>query len=160
VHHPRPEQLGVLLDPRPHLRIRRRELHLVENRVHIQGRTPDDDRDHPAPMAIGDHLPGEVPDDGDRRWLPRVEHVDEVVDDSPTLVQRGLGRADVHPAVELHRIGVHDLGRSPIGLESTRQGDGEVGLAGGRRTDDREHPARAHGDLPAADAVGKWRRDD
>ena len=49
-----------------------------------------------------------------------------------------LSRADVHAPVELHRIGVHDLATERAG-----QRDGQPGLAGGGRPDDRDD-VRAH----------------
>ena len=44
-----------------------------------------------------------------------------------------LGGADVHPAVELRGVGADDLAAQPQG-----ERDGEVGLAGGGRADDRD----------------------
>ena len=51
---------------------------------------------------------------------PRVEHVGR---HTATLSHRELGRADVHPPVELHAVGVDDLT-----TELQRQLDSEVGL--------------------------------
>ena len=70
----------------------------------------------------------------DRRRLGDVEDVELVVRDAATLGDRQLRGADVHAAVELHRVGVHDL------AAARRFGDGERqrGLAGAGRADDRD----------------------
>ena len=47
----------------------------------------------------------------DRGGLGDVEDVDQVVRHAGELVRRRLCRADVHPAIEQHRVGVDDLGR-------------------------------------------------
>ncbi len=56
---------------------------------------------------------------------------------APPLGECQLGGADVHAAVELHRVGVDDL--APEGVRDT---DGEVALACGGRPD-QDDDARA-----------------
>ena len=51
---------------------------------------------------------------GDGRRLGDVEHVELVVRDAATLGDRQLRGADVHAAVELHGVGVHDLAAEPV----------------------------------------------
>jgi hypothetical protein len=67
-----------------------------------------------------------------------VPDVEQVVRDAAALLERELRGADVHAAVELHRVGVDHL---PADL--ARQCDGEVALARGGGADDGEH-GRGH----------------
>ena len=53
--------------------------------------------------------------------------------DAAPLVLRQLGGADVHAAVDLHRVGVDDLAAEALG-----EVEGEVGLAGRGGPDDRD----------------------
>jgi hypothetical protein len=53
---------------------------------------------------------------GDREVARRIDEVEQVVRDTCPLCRRGFGGADVHPAVDEHRVGVDDLGR-PAGTE-------------------------------------------
>jgi hypothetical protein len=59
--------------------------------------------------------------------------------DSASLRDGQLRGSDVHAAVELHRIRVHDLG---AGFEPLGDVECQVRLAGSGRTDDRQ---RSHG---------------
>ena len=119
------------LEPGTDLRVRRRDLEAVEQRAHVQTRAA---HDHRA------GAPGEDPRDvgarvrlvpGHRRLLGDIQHVQLVVRHTRPLGRRQLGRADVHPAVELHGVGVDHL--SP---ETQREGDPEVRLPGRRGADD------------------------
>ena len=65
--------------------------------------------------------------------LGDVQDVELVVGHAPALLDGELGRADVHAAIELHRVGADDLAVQPQG-----QLDREVRLACGRRPDHRE----------------------
>ena len=58
-----------------------------------------------------------------------------------------FGRADVHAAIELHRVGVDDLGRAAAGRELVGEVEGEFGLAGSRCADegDEHRSARPEG---------------
>ena len=53
-----------------------------------------------------------------------VERVEQVVRDAAALGGRQLGGADVHAAVDLHRVGVDDLAAEPLG-----EVEGQPGLA-------------------------------
>ena len=64
----------------------------------------------------------------------RVGDVDQVVRDDRPLGGRGLGGADVEPAVHLHRVDRDDLDVT----EGVRGGEREIGLAGRGRTDECE----------------------
>jgi hypothetical protein len=61
--------------------------------------------------------------------LVGVDDVEEVVRDAQPLFERGLRRADVHEAEDLHRVRVHDLA-----IETQRDLEGERALARRRRT--------------------------
>jgi hypothetical protein len=61
----------------------------------------------------------------------RVRHIEQVMRDSEALLQRGLGRADIHASVEQPRICRDDLAFQPL-----RQGEGEIGLPDRSRPDD------------------------
>ena len=77
-------------------------------------RGPADEQHALAPrLDLGDRLPGPAPVLGDAGRFPGVEHVDQVMRNSPPLRQRRLGGADVHPAVERHRVERDDLGPEP-----------------------------------------------
>jgi hypothetical protein len=63
-----------------------------------------------------------------------------VVRDAAALVDRQLGRADVHSAVQLHRVGIDDLDGTAFGPEYVREIERQAGLAGsGGPDDDDEH---------------------
>ncbi|BBZ66795.1 hypothetical protein MINS_22240 [Mycolicibacterium insubricum] len=64
------------------------------------------------------------------------------MDDAAALVWRQLGGADVHPAVELHGVGVDHLGTDPLGGEEFGQIEGEGGFPGPGGADDRDRPVR------------------
>ncbi len=59
-----------------------------------------------------------------------------------------LRRADVHAAVELHRVGVDDLGRAAASRELLGEVERELGLAGARRADEGdEHRSARRGEV-------------
>ena len=64
----------------------------------------------------------------------RGHHVDQVVRHARALLRRRLRGPDVHEAVDLHRVGVHDLAAELLG-----QLDRERGLARRRRSGDDDH---------------------
>ena len=66
--------------------------------------------------------------------LEGIDDVDQVVRDPRPLLRGGLGRADVHPPVDEHRVGADHLGVEPLG---DLQGD--LGLPRGGRPDQGEH---------------------
>ena len=71
----------------------------------------------------------------DGRRLGDVQHVELVVGYTATLGDRQLRGPDVHPAVELHGVGVHDLAAQSLGHRECQRR-----LAGSCRADDRERP--------------------
>ncbi len=126
-----------LLPLRPHRGIGRRERPVVEQRLDVEHRTADDDR-HRA--ARGDRL--DVGGGGllvarHGRGRGDVEDVELVVRDAATLRDGKFRGADVHAAVELHRVGVDDL---RFRRRAAPQRQGPVRFAGAGRPDDRERP--------------------
>ena len=126
--------LGPLLQLGADRGVRAGEVEPVEQRPHVEPRPADDDA---PPSAGGDRRQVRAP----RRLVPRdrgvlgdVEDVELVVRDPAPLLRRQLGGADVHAAVELHGVGIDDLA-----VEGRGEGEAEVGLAGRRRADDRDH---------------------
>ena len=57
-----------------------------------------------------------------------------MMDNPAALVDRGLGGADVHAAIELHGIGIDDL---PI--QALSKSERKIRLAAGRRPNDGNH---------------------
>ena len=111
-----------------------------DERVDVKPRPADDDRQFSAREDIV-HAGGRfrrVARDG--VVLRRVGDVDHVVRHALHFLRRGLGRADVHAAVDLHRVGRDDLAAEPL-----REHDAQRGLArGGRAGNDDQfwlHPA-------------------
>ena len=98
-----------LLPFRPHRRVGRRKRPVVEQRLDVQHRPAHQDR-HLS--AGGDRLDvggGGVLVARDGRGLGDVEHVELVMRDAAALRDGQFRGADVHSAVELHRVGVDDF---------------------------------------------------
>ncbi|SIK34017.1 Uncharacterised protein [Mycobacteroides abscessus subsp. abscessus] len=80
----------------------------------------------------------------DRGCLGHVKHVEHVVNETPPLAFRHLGGADIHTAIQLHRVGIDDLPAQALGqLQRERR------LAGGGGTDDRDGPCHDTRQMPA-----------
>jgi hypothetical protein len=122
------------LEPGPHRGVGAREVQLVEDGAHVAARAADQER-HDAcgaqPVDLGAGHPRVL---GHRRRLAHVPEVEQVVRHAVPLAGVGLGGADVHAAVQLHRVGVDHLAAEPV-----RQGDSEGGLAGGGGAHQRDH---------------------
>ena len=80
---------------------------------------------------------------GDSRLVGDIEHVKEMVWDATSFAHRDLGGADVHAAVELHRVGVHDLGAAPALDKRGGEIERKSGLAGAGRPDDGDEAGHA-----------------
>ena len=120
-------------------RVGAREDEVVEDRADVQGRTPGQDRDLLPVDAVVDRGAGQLLELGDGRGLGDVEHVEQVVRYAAALRRTDLRRTDVHAAVHLHCIRVHDLAAQALG-----QGNSEVGLPGRGRADDRDDEWSRH----------------
>ena len=74
--------------------------------------------------------------------FPRIDHVDQMVNHLGLLVRAGLGRSDVHAAVDLHGVHRHQFHIAPVTGHLQRQGR----LARCRRPNqgDRPHTGRHH----------------
>ena len=98
---------------------------------------------------------GVGPEVGDGVRLVCIDEVEAVVDDPQPLLGRRLGGADVEVAVDLPRVGRHDLGGDPAGEQAFRERDREPGLAGGGRAadDDERGEGHAGSGQPAAEGV-------
>ena len=124
---------GALLQAGADGRIRGREIDVVQCGADVQPGASHQDR-HPAAFPDrGDHRARLPLVRGDARLVGDVQDVEQMMRDTALLLLRHLRGADVHPAVQLQRIGVDDLAVEPFG-----ERDREVGLAGGGGTDDRD----------------------
>ena len=84
-------------------------VHAVEQRAHVQPRPPTTTRAPPAASIAARSARACALVRRDRGVLLHLEHVELVVGHAPALGGGELGGADVHPAVELHRVGVDHL---------------------------------------------------
>ena len=98
--------------------------------LEVEGRAADDKRAPPAGVKPRDHLISLVHVLSDAEGLGRLDHIDQMVGDSRSLMWRRLGGADVHASIDHHRIGRDDLGAEPAG-----QAHADVTLAAGRAAD-------------------------
>ena len=127
-------QLG--LQPGPQGRVGAGEVELVDDGADVQAGPADEQRHPAAGEHVVDRGPGQPLVLGDAGPLGHVPHVEHVVRYATPLGRRRLRGADVHAPVELHGVGVDDLG-----AETPGQLDGERGLAGRGGTDERDQPA-------------------
>src|SRR5699024_8804282 len=146
----------LLLQAGAHLGVGRGELEVLQYRPHVQAAAADEDRALPRGA---DALDGCSCRSLIRRYgglFGDVQDVELVVRDAPALCARELRGADVHASIELHRIGVDDLRRFPLGKV-----EGEVGFTRGGGADDGDdrpvggldHGTRSEG-IPSDTAVG------
>jgi hypothetical protein len=133
-----PVPFEVVLQPLPHEPIARGEPEVVDDAGHVQPRATHQDRRHPTGQESVDHRASRRLIPGDGRLFGDVEHVEQVMRDPPPLRDRQLRRTDVHAAVELHGVCVHDLSGSTGVPESGRQVERQRGLPRPGRSDDRE----------------------
>jgi len=132
-----PLDVGSLLQAAPDLRIRRGDLEPVQQGTDVQAGAADDDGPCAACAHLCDVLPCVPLVARDGGVLVDVEHVELVVRHPAPLGDGQLGGPDVHPAVQLHGVGVDHLPAEPL-----RERDAKVGLAGGGRADDGDDQRR------------------
>ena len=121
----------------PHGRVGGRECPLVEQRLDVHHRTADHDRHRTTARDGLDVGSGRLLVAGDGRGLGDLEDVELVVRDAAALGDGQFRGADVHPAVQLHGVGVHDLAADAFGHRERQRG-----FTGAGRADDRD---RSHG---------------
>ena len=117
-----------------------REAEVVDDARHVQSRAADEDRVAAARVDLTDRGAGGILIPGDGRLVGHLEHVEQVVRDAAALGDGKLRRPDVHAAVQLHRVGVHDLGGPAALCEGGGQTQRQVGLAGAGGADDGPQP--------------------
>ena len=125
----------------PHFRVGVGDAPPVDQGLDVHHGPAAEDR-HVAPVADPGDLPlGLVPEVRDTRGVGDIEDVESVVRDAAPLIQRQLGGPDLHAAVLLHRVTVHDLAAEALG-----QIQREFRFAGARRPDhgDRGRPVHDH----------------
>lgn len=105
----------------------------VEQGLDIHGGAADGDDGFAATLNIGGGLMGEVEELIDAEGLRGLDDVDQMAGDLPSLLERRLGGADVHAAVNLHGIDADDLAG-----EGTGQLEGEGSLARGGDAEDQD----------------------
>jgi hypothetical protein len=105
----------------------------IERRADVETGAAHQERDPPACADRSDRGGGVI---GKARGVVRLvgrRDVEQVVWHLRALGGARLGRSDVHAAVDLHRVRIHDLA-----VKAQRQRDRDGGLAGGGRAADHD----------------------
>ena len=105
----------LILEPGTHHRVGRGDLEMVERCTDIQSRAAHQDRPAPARSDIGEVQPGFPLVCRHVGLVAQVKHVKLMVGDATAFLERELGGADVHAAIQLHRIGIDDLAVESLG---------------------------------------------
>ncbi len=98
----------------------------------VERRAGDDESALAARLNIGDGPIGEFDVARNAERFARLGDVDQMMRDGGALRGRGLGRADVHAAIDLHRIDAENLGAESWGQLDRR------GRLAGRRAAEQE----------------------
>ena len=109
---PEPRELGLELTAQ--VGVGARELEAVQHGPRVESRAADEDGRPASPPDLGDRGAGPALEVRDGERLAHVEQVEQVVGDASALRGGDLGRADVHAAVDRHRVGVDDLAPQPL----------------------------------------------
>ena len=120
------------------------ELEAVDDRAGVERRAADQHGGGVAAADVGDRVARPALEERDGRRGGDLVEVEQVVRDPAALGLRQLGRADVHPAVDLHRVGVDDLSPEPLG-----EVEAQARLARRRGTDEGDDRTR-HAPIVAA----------
>ena len=138
----------LVLQPGADRGVRAREVELVDDGAHVEPRATHEQREDAGRAQPVDLGAGAPPVLRDGRRFPHVPQVEQVVRHAAALGEVGLRGADVHAAVQLHRVGVDHLAAQPL-----RQRHREGRLPGGRGSDDRHDGGGALTGDPVGDQV-------
>jgi glutathione S-transferase len=106
----------------------RRVSQAFEKGPEIKARSTAQHRHAAARLNLADRLMREPRESRGIERIRHLDHVDQMVRHSPSLRDARFSRADVHPAIDLHRINRHNFSADPF-----RQSQGYSGLAQGGR---------------------------
>ena len=81
----------------------------VDHRTVVEPGATDEDRRRATNGDVGQDAPVFPLELRDSEVVRRVDQVDHVMRDAAPFRRRGLGRADVHPSVDLHRVDRYEL---------------------------------------------------
>ena len=115
-----------------------RDLQVVDDRSEVEAGAADEDRHRSSLSDAVDRVAGERLELADGEGVGRVDQIDEVVPDLGLLGCRGCGRADVHPAVDLHRVDRDELCLTTRRANAIDERKRERRLARGSRPEDRQ----------------------
>jgi hypothetical protein len=113
----------------PDGRIGRQGVEAFQERPDVHPGPACHERNPPARTDAADRLPGFGHEPSGAVPLVRIRHVHQVMGNLRAFRRGGLRRPDVHPAVDLHGVGAHDLEG-----EEAREGDRESRFPGRRGT--------------------------
>ena len=134
----KPRRIGVGPQLGRHVGKLSRDLQVVDDRSEVEAGAADEDRHRSSLTDAIDRVAGERLELADGEGVGRVDQIDEMVSDAGLLGCRGCGGADVHPAVDLHRVDRDEfcLTASPANAIDERKRKRR--LAGGSRPEDRQ----------------------
>src|SRR6266542_4673544 len=104
-----PEQGRLSLQKRSCRHHRSREFQPIDDRSVVQAAAPDEQGARTSRLDVSHRLPSQMLYAGHRERLHRIHQIDEVMRNSLALLLSGLGRPDLHLAIDKHRIDAHDL---------------------------------------------------
>ena len=110
MHPPRPHQLAFPFQRGADVGIFRREVQVVDDRAQVQAGPAHQQCARSPSLDVGDGCPRTRLEASHREPLRRFRQIQQVVDDHRALCRRRFGGADVHAAVDQHRIDAGDLG--------------------------------------------------
>ena len=111
----RPQAFGVLIELGTDIGPLPWQLDVVDHDPVVQPGARDEQRALVASSDVVERISCGDPELGDRELDVGIDDVDEVVTYLGLLGGRRLGGADVHPAVDLHRVDGHDLDADDAG---------------------------------------------
>ena len=98
-------RLCPLMQLGPYLFIASRPLEkAVQQRLYIQSRPADRDNLFPPPLYLLHRTQGPLAKRPRTKRITRLYNIDKMILDTPVCLLRRLGRTDIHPAIDLHRV--------------------------------------------------------